>query len=503
MDKRFTSNLIKGLASTSFGSVATIGFHFLSILLMTRYVPKDVLGMFFLALAVVQVLKIVGGFGLDLTLAKSVSGVDRHLQQDTVASTLAIRLVSVISVGLIFYAAGRFLLPVFDTRLNDCIVIMILLFVLTSYRDLFLSLMQGVQQFKGYAVVEILSAVTRVILLLVFHGRLSLRGLLYIEIFAQAIEVVLQLFMTRTLLLGLSHNNLNRESVQRIFRFSTPLYLNNLLYVVHDRGSVFLIGAFLNPVSVAAFEVARKIPDGFQRLFDSFIVVYFPSLSSLFAKNNHDDAKRIMNSSLILLSVGILFLVLVAFLFANQIVLVLFSKEYLEVSLAFVLLMLNFWLRSISNILGYSLVSAGDSSAPIKANIIAVAVNIVSSLILIQIFGYVGAVYSLLLMNITTQIIYELFLRRARLVPHLLEYLKPFFLLAVTIGIYWLFGTDSNLLKVLLAGLYIGTCWIFIREMREAAHVALAYISRSRVGTLIWQVRPRVGEDVSNIDHLR
>jgi O-antigen/teichoic acid export membrane protein len=497
MDKRFTSNLIKGLASTSFGSVATIGFHFLSILLMTRYVPKDVLGVFFLALAVVQVLKIVGGLGLDLTLAKSVSGVDRQMQQNTVGSIVAIRFLSVSFLGLIFYLAGRFMLPVFDARLSDCIVFMILLFALTSYRDLFLGLMQGVQQFKEYAVVEVLSAVTRVILLIAFHDRLSLQSLLSIEIISQAIEILLQLFAMRALLIGLSRKNINREFLQSIFQFSTPLYLNNLLAVVHDRGNVFLIGAFLNPVSVAAFEVARKIPDGFQRLFDSFIVVYFPSLSSLFAKGKHDDAKRIMNSSLVLLSAGIMFLVLVGFLFANEIILALFSKEYLEVSLAFALLMLNFCLRAISNILGYSLVSAGYSSAPVKANIVAVTVNMVSSFILIRIFGYIGAVYSLLLMNITTQIIYGLLLRQARLTPHMLEYLKPFFLLAVMIGIYRLFGTGSNLLKLLLIGLYGGACWILIKEIRESLHAALEYVSTSKVGILIWQARSRMREDVS------
>ncbi len=167
---------------------------------------------------------------------------------------------------------------------------------------------------------------------------------------------------------------------------------------------------FLHPASVAAFEVALKIPDGFMRLFSSLIVVYFPSLSSLFAKGNRDDAHRMMNSFLVLLSTGIVFLVLVAFLFANEIVLASFSREYLEVSLAFAFLMLNFYLRAISNILGYSLVAAGNSSAPVKANIAASTVNIVGSLIMIRMFGYIGAVYSLLLMNITSQIIYKLLL---------------------------------------------------------------------------------------------
>jgi O-antigen/teichoic acid export membrane protein len=497
MDKHFTSKLLKGLVSTSFGSVATIGFHFLSILLMTRYVQKDVLGMYFLALAVVQVLKILGGLGLDLTLNKFVAGADRRLQQDSIASTIVARFISVTILGLIFYAAGQFILPVFDARLNNCIVIIILYFALTSYRDLALGLMQGLQKFKEYAFVEVMSAVARVVLLIGFNNRLSLQGLLIIDIVSQALSFLLQLFVMRAWLLDLSRKNISREALQRIYRFSIPLYINNLLVVVHDRGNVFLIGALLNPMSVAAYEVALKIPDGFTRLFASFIVVYFPTLSNLFAKGNRNDAHKMMNRSLVLLSTGIIFLVLVAFLFANEIVSALFSREYLEVSLAFVLLMLNFYLRSIADILGYSLVAAGDSSAPVKANIIGATVNVVSGFILIQIFGYVGAVYSILLMNITTQITYGLLLRQGRLFPQLLQYLKPLFLLTVMIGISRLFGTGSYLLKVLLVGLYIGACWIFIKEIRESLHSALGYVSRSKVGIQFWQTLSKVRENVS------
>jgi PST family polysaccharide transporter len=496
MENRFVSNLLKGLVSTSFGSIATLGFHFSSVLLMTRYVSKDMLGMYFLALAVVQVLKIISGLGLDLTLAKSVSGASRQLQQDTVASIVAVRFISITSIGLIFYTAGRFLLPLFDVRLTDYVAIMILLLALTSYRDLFLGLMQGIQQFKAYAIVEVLSALTRVVLLIVFHDRLSLKGLLYIEIVSQLVEVLLQLFAMRTLLRSLSRKNISRDCLQSLGRFTTPLYVNNLLAVIHDRGNVFLIGAFLSPVSVAAFEVALKVPDGFMRLFNSFIVVYFPSLSNLFAKGKQDDAKRIMNSSLTLLSAGIIFLVLIAFLFADEIVLALFSKEYLDVSLAFALLMLNFCLRAISNILGYSLVSAGYSSAPVKANIIAVTLNIASSLILIQMFGYLGAIYSLLLMNLTTQIIYEVLLSQARLAPYLIEYLKPFFLLVAALGVYWFFGVSSIPLRVLLLGLYIGACWMFIKEVREASHLALEHILRLRASLRVRQALP-AREDIS------
>jgi O-antigen/teichoic acid export membrane protein len=143
--------------------------------------------------------------------------------------------------------------------------------------------------------------------------------------------------------------------------------------------------------------------------------------------------------------------------------------------------MLNFYLRAISNILGYSLVAAGYSSAPVKANIVASTVNIISSLVLIRIFGYIGAVYSLLLMNITSQIIYGLLLNQVGLAPHLLEYLKPVFLFVVAVSTYWFFGADSYLVGLLLIGLYIGACWMLIKEVRESSNSVWKYIFKLRV----------------------
>jgi O-antigen/teichoic acid export membrane protein len=145
--------------------------------------------------------------------------------------------------------------------------------------------------------------------------------------------------------------------------------------------------------------------------------------------------------------------------------------------------MLNFYIRAISNILGYSLVAAGYSSAPVKANIAASIVNIVGSLVMIRMFGYIGAVYSLLLMNITSLIIYELFLRRVGLVPYLLEYLKPVFLLAVALSIFRLFGVENTLLKLMLVGFYIAGSLFFIKQLKRLSFAAVKYVFGPRINS--------------------
>lgn len=477
MDRGFVSNLLKGVVSTSFGSVVTIAFHFASVMLLTRFVEKDILGLYFLAMALVQVLKVVSGLGLDLTLTRLAAASDRDTTRNALASTIAIRVAALIVVSLIFFAAARLVLHLFDDRLDDFVVAIVVLFAFTSFEELFLNLMQGVRQFKGYAFVQVFSAASRVLLLVIFRNQLGLQMLLYIEIVSVLTAFLAQLFMTRGLLKGLGRQNVTGQEVRGLTKFSAPLYSNNILTLIYDRASEFLIGSMLGPASVAAYEVAFKIPDGFMRLFNSFVVVYFPSLSNLFGRGKKDDARRMINVSLVLLSVGILFLVLVAFLFANEIVVTLFSAQYADAAPAFAFLMLTFFLRATANIMGYSLVAAGHASAPVKANIVGVIVNIASSVVLIRIFGYIGAVYSLVLMNATSQVIYTVLLNRAGLPVNLHEYLKPVLLLGGLLGVHAILGTNSIALRLALIALYLVGCWFLVGEVRATTRSAPRHLA--------------------------
>jgi len=481
MDKGFLSNLLKGMLSTSFGTGIVIFFHFLSVVLMTRLVSKEDLGLYFLASASINLLVNLGGLGLDLALVRFVSGVDAQVRRQTFASVIAVRALGLMTVGVVFYLAGELVLSFFDQRLDPYVFLIIVLFFVNSLRELFLHLIQGIQRFKQYAVVQILSASSRVILLIVLAGSLDLATLLHIDIVALCLSLLFELFVARDFLKGLSVRSLSREALGTVSRFSAPLYFNNLLTFAYNRSSVFLIGTFLTPISVAAYGIAQKIPDACMRLFRSFIVVYFPNVSELFAQDKRPAARKVMNHSLILTSTLIVFVVLITFLLREEIAVLMFSEEYAEISLALAFLMLNFSLHAISNVMGYSLVSAGNAMAPVRTNVVASAVNIGSGIVLIQRFGYMGAVYALLLMNITSQILYYLQLRRMGIAPRAFHYLRPFLLLAPAIGIDWLLGGRSFIVKALLIVFYVASSVLVIGEIRELFSSARGYVNRLRM----------------------
>jgi len=234
--------------------------------------------------------------------------------------------------------------------------------------------------------------------------------------------------------------------------------------VIIERTNVLLMGILLNLQEVAIYEVAGKISEGFLRIFRAFIVVYFPNLSKLFATYNREDAKTFLNQTLGFLSAGISFLVFGVFLFRKPIIVLMFSEAYVNAALPLSLMMFNFHLRAMSNILGYSIVSAGQSSIPVRANIVASAVLVVGSLLLIPRFGVIGAIISSFFMNITTQIVYIYFLGKAMLKVNVFDYVKPMMCVVFLCGLYLFVGWDEPALRALFFILYIGLSWLYVHH---------------------------------------
>ena len=366
MDKRFKKNILKGSAATSIGTVSGMVFQFLTVMVMTRYVPKDDLGIYFLVIVIVNMFNILGGLGVELTMVKLIASDNSEESLDALIPVLVLRGFGCILFGGAFIIAGRFVLHFFDDRIYQYIWYILAIFVLANYRDLFYNLMQGLKQFKQYSIVNVVSSAFRIILVLVFIFlvNLNLRYLLIIEILATAQPLLHQLFVIPFK----KYIKVKPTFItfKRIIKFSIPLYLNNLVVFLNGRAQIFIIGAYLNPASIANFSVATKVPMALIKIFRSFIVVYFPNLAKLFSDGDKKSAINLIEKSLGVFSIFATFMILFSFFFRRELTVLMFSARYEEISLAFALLILRFFMRGVSALIGYPFIPAGYPSIPTK-----------------------------------------------------------------------------------------------------------------------------------------
>lgn len=469
MDKAFKKNFLKGSASASIGQISSMLFHFLSISVLARSMEVKEFGLYSLILAITYLFNTLGSFGLEITLVKFITSEEKQQKDQVLFPVLLLKLITTALFCLIFYFLSDLILQLFDKNLSVFAFYITILIFLGSFRDVFYNLLQGLNLFKKYAIVQTISAAIRVILILlfVFLSILTFNNLIIIEILTTVLAIfALVIVLPLRSLLAFTKDT---QIYKSIIRFTLPVYFNNIFTIIYGRSNLFIIGIFLTPASVAYYDVASKIPEALKKMFNSFILVYFPNLSKLLAKGDKSSAVSLMNKSIGIFNISLGIIVFISYVFSKEITILLFSEKYITVTVAFSLLMFNFLLRTSGNIMGYSILSAGRPEIPMKVNIVTSIISLGGTLIFVPIVGYIGAVYALLIMNITSLFQYYYYLKKLDLEMELTNFLKPIIILLVSGFIFYLLPEYDNelLLKIIFVMVFLAVNWFFIEDIRS------------------------------------
>lgn len=476
MDKNFKKNILKGSLATSIGTLSGMLFQFLTVMLVVRYVTKNEMGMYALIMVVVNMFSLLAGLGLELTMVKSIASSKIEENKDILIPILVLRAVGAFVFSIIFLLAGKFILHFFDDQLSLYLLYVPIIFVLANFRDLFYNLLQGLNRFRQYSVVNVVSSFFRVlvVLLFIYFDKINIETLLIIEILATLQPLVHQIFIIP--FKKYFEVKPTISSFDKIIKFSTPLYLNNLFVFINGRINIFMIGAYLSPANVASFSVASNIPMALKKIFSSFIIVYFPNLAKLFSEGDKKTAESFINKSLSIFSMVVTILVLFSFIFKNEIIILLYSQKYLDSALLAALLIFNFHIRGMADLMGYSFTPAGHPSVPAKVNFIASIISAAASLVAIPIFGVIGAAYALIFMNLVSFTLFYLHLIKYKIKLQLLELFKPILVLAAVLIVYFLIDSEYLILKIAFIILFFILQGIFVNEFREIIKVIITQL---------------------------
>jgi O-antigen/teichoic acid export membrane protein len=466
LDTQFKKNFLKGSASVGIGQTATIIFHLLSTIIITRHISKDDFGTFALINAIYIALQLLGGLGLDKSLVKYLSSERKERLNQLFLSFLIFRMASLITIGIIFLVITHFFV-LFDQTVNSYIILICIIFILSSLRDFYYAQLQGIKQFKALAIIQVVSAASKFTLygLGLIFNKLNLDYLVYTEIGFLFLSFVVQQFLVK--IEYNFHFKINFQEIKDIFKFSIPLYFNDLLALANNRTNAFIISGFLNNTNLAYYRVAGTIPDGLNRLYSAFGIVFYPNVSTLFSEKGYQETGSFIDRSLLSVTLLVAPILLLTYLIKEDITVLLFSEKYLESSFAFFLFILVFYFKSISNISGYSIVSSGNSLSSFKINIFSVLIGIGASLVLTPLIGFEGAIYSSLLSSILSSFLGILFLKKLTLDLNLLKYLYPLGNCTIFILIYFFIGLHNIFFSLFVFAVFLIIQWLLFKEFRS------------------------------------
>lgn len=277
---------------------------------------------------------------------------------------------------------------------TNLLLLAILAFPFTLLQAFSGSLFQGLQDFKHYNVV-----------LLVTPGVTLSISIILVGLFNQGVFGALIAFiggnligLVVTLLILWPYIHKNDESkdnevsahyTKTCVNFGWKSHLSNILTFINYRADLFFVNFFLNPAATGVYVIAVQLAESLWMLSNSVSIVIFPRLSEL---NKSEDTRRQLTP---LISRWLLFLsaggAVIISLFAPPFIKLLYGNEFLTAIGALQWLLPGILVGSVSRVLANDIAARGKPELNLYIALITVSFNIVSNIILIPIFGLKGA----------------------------------------------------------------------------------------------------------------
>jgi len=478
MDINFLSRFIKGVISTSLGLFIQIVLGFVGLMIAARFVLKEEFGVFILIQVIATLFGILSTLALEgISVTKFITNVKEKDKVDIVNTALSFKiLISVMMCFFIFLCKPLIHVMFKSEQLSQLFIYIPIFFILNSLNEILLNILQGFHQYRKMAISQVINGVFRLFFIIVFLIvlKMSVIGLICAFLFSFTASVLFQFLVIPVK----KKFNFSLIIYKKILKFGFPLGLNSVLTFIFTRIDRFMIGAMISPLGVAHFEIASRIPDSSRRMFESFRAVYFPNISELFAKKKYTEAENVLNASLRLISFLTIFVALVALLFQKEIICLLFSDRYLESAPTLSILMLSLSIGLIGNVLGTSLVAFGQSDKPAKINLVNTITNVVGNVIMIPIFGFIGAAYAALISRCATNPLNVWFLKKAGIRVEISQYLKPIIVFGVPWFLFVFFKPENIIIKLSLLISFFIFC------------ILLSIIKKKDISVLFEGIRP-------------
>lgn len=443
-----------GAAYVVLASAATSVIGLFTTVIVVRHLSAADFGTFVLLQVSCTFLAEVSTFGLALAIPQFIaSDQDPQYRSDLVKTVVYFRLATifiVIMAGLLAmpWMAGLAGSPDF----YNLIIFAPFMFGIESIGKSLTSILQGTFRFRAIAVVGLISSISNLLLivgfvLLVDQGLVSV---IYAKIISTAISYAFAFIALSTELGGVFRSNI----LKRMLAFGLPLQLQYFMGFAYSRLDTFIIGALLGPAQVGYYSVAQRIPQSLESLYEAFRVVYLPFAAKLFALGEKQKLTELLKNSNRWLSFLTVSGALIVLLFGREIVVLIFSEHYLPSLPIFILLMIGLSFNCVENTLGYTLVAIGEPNKPLIVNVARAVASLLANLLLVPVFGVMGAAATTIVGNLVAIPLDLLFLYRRKIVAVVLEFVKPVLVFGACGLAFFFFGASFDGVRFAIIGVY-------------------------------------------------
>ncbi len=200
-------------------------------------------------------------------------------------------------------------------------------------------------------------------------------------------------------------------------KVSIPLLLISSFQVILNRTDVVMIGFFFESQNVGLYNVASRTSSLVSFVLIAVNAVAIPIYSSLFVKNDLIELQKFVTK----VAKGIFWpslIISIMLLILSNFILSLFGAEFVSAKVALIILLLGHIINAIAGPVGSILNMTGYQNQSMKVYGISAISNIILNLILIPLYGIIGAAIATTITTILWNIwLYYLVVKHLNIIP--------------------------------------------------------------------------------------
>lgn len=384
-----SEHLVKNTAFMTIASVGQKLIAFVYFLFLARVMMPERTGIFFLVTSIITMFSVLTDLGLTSVVIREIAKHTDDIERIVHRAVGLKLLLTILAVTIVFVASFLFH---YDSQITKLIWVTIVVMVLDAFALLCYGILRGSQQLR-YEAAGILMGQSVTILIgtisLIVHPDVVW---LIIALIGGSLTnfVVAMIQVVRRYGLQMFFPEWNKRAMWTLLKIMTPFALAGIFTKVYSTLDVVLISKLLDTAAVGIYSVAFKFTYAFQFLPLSFSAALYPSLSSTIESNKDATAKTFSRAVwyILLIATPIVFGV---WLVAPEMVR-LTGHGYLQ-STAVLRALIFVLFPSFLEIPFGALLNASDrQSSRMKILGAAMIVNAVLDVLLIPVFGLIGAV---------------------------------------------------------------------------------------------------------------
>jgi O-antigen/teichoic acid export membrane protein len=399
-----TREQLRGSSLLLAGRAISLGVNFVIQVLIVRYLAQADYGAFAYVLALVSLIQTFVTFGLDRSITRFLPIYEERGDYGRLFGTLFMVLGTFCALGL-----GAVLVVVglqdwlsgvlaIDEATTALLAILVLLAPIHALDDLMVGLFAVFANARAIFVRRyVLGPLSRLLVvgLLVATGQsvefLAAGYVLSGAVILLAYGGLLVSFMRRRGILDRLSRSEIHFPVREVLTFTIPLMSSDLLYALMSATDVLLLSYFHGPTEVADLRVILPAATLNQVIFSSFALLFTPAAARLFAREDAAGINALYWRTAAWMAVLTFPVFLLTFSIAEPFTVLLFEERYAGSAPYLAILSLGMYFNVALGFNGLTLKVMGRIRYIVVLNLAAAVANVALNILLIPLFGALGA----------------------------------------------------------------------------------------------------------------